>query len=266
MRLIGKDEEKRMNKKVCLLLCALLTVLPAGCGAAGAGNSQNPAPAVTEETVREEKGEGVMTHEEYVAAEIDTPVVVETYVQGVQSLWEESVCLYTQDHEGGYFIYSMPCTEEEYEKLVPGQKIRVSGTKSDWCGEIEIIDASFELEEGSYIAPALDVTKMLGKDELIQYQNRFVRFEGLRVEPVKGSDTPFLYKWDGSGKEGDNLYVTLSKDGQLFSFTVESDLCGSDTDVYQAVKKLEAGDVVDVEGFLYWYEGVNPHITSVTVR
>ena len=35
---------------------------------------------------------------------------------------------------------------------------------------------------------------------------------------------------------------------------------------YQAVKKLEAGDVVDVEGFLYWYEGVNPHITSVTVR
>ena len=28
---------------------------------------------------------------------------------------------------------------------------------------------------------------------------------------------------------------------------------------------IAAGDVVDVEGFLYWYEGMNPHITSITV-
>ena len=29
-------------------------------------------------------------------------------------------------------------------------------------------------------------------------------------------------------------------------------------------KALQIGDVIDMEGFLYWYEGVNPHITSVT--
>ena len=29
---------------------------------------------------------------------------------------------------------------------------------------------------------------------------------------------------------------------------------------------LKVGDTVDLEGFLYWYEGVNPHITSVTVK
>ena len=29
---------------------------------------------------------------------------------------------------------------------------------------------------------------------------------------------------------------------------------------------LKVGDVVDMEGFLYWYQGVNPHITSVTVK
>ena len=28
---------------------------------------------------------------------------------------------------------------------------------------------------------------------------------------------------------------------------------------------FKAGDVVDMEGFLYWYEGVNTHITSVKV-
>ena len=43
-------------------------------------------------------------------------------------------------------------------------------------------------------------------------------------------------------------------------------LCGSDTDVYKAVENLKVGDVVDMQGFLYWYEGANPHITSVTVK
>ena len=34
----------------------------------------------------------------------------------------------------------------------------------------------------------------------------------------------------------------------------------------RVVKNLKIGDTVDMEGFLYWYEGVNPHITSVTVK
>ena len=32
-----------------------------------------------------------------------------------------------------------------------------------------------------------------------------------------------------------------------------------------AVKNLKVGEVIDMEGFLYWYNGVNPHITSVKV-
>ena len=70
----------------------------------------------------------------------------------------------------------------------------------------------------------------------------------------------------GSGSEGDDLYFNVSKDGNTYTFTVESYLCGADTDVYKAVKNLKVGDTVDLEGFLYWYEGVNPHITSVTVK
>ena len=49
-----------------------------------------------------------------------------------------------------------------------------------------------------------------------------------------------------------------------YTFTVESYLCDNTTEVYNAVKALNIGDVIDMEGFLYWYEGVNPHITSVT--
>ncbi len=81
-----------------------------------------------------------------------------------------------------------------------------------------------------------------------------------------GNGSAFMYNWDGSGEEGSDLYFNVSLNGNTYTFTVESYLCGTDTEVYQAVKALEIGQTVDLEGFLYWYNGVNPHITSVTVK
>ena len=163
----------------------------------------------------------------------------------------------------------MACSEEDYEKLTPGTKIKVTGYKSEWSGEVEITDATFEIEEGSYIAPAEDVTALLGTDELINHQNEFVSFKGMTVEAsadADGNEVPFLYSWDGSGQDGDDLYFNVSLDGETYTFTVESYLCDNTTDVYKTVQSLQVGDTVDMEGFLYWYEGVNPHITSVTVK
>jgi len=214
---------------------------------------------------KDEKSEGVMTHEEYMAAAVETEVVVETYVQAKQAWWEDKATLYTQDKDGGYYIYEMACSEADYKKLTPGTKIKVTGFKSEWSGEVEIIDATFEIQTGSYIAKALDVTSMLGTDELISHQNEFVSFKGMTVED-SGDGAAFLYKWDGSGTDGDDLYFNASVNGQTYTFVIESYLCDNTTDVYAAVKNLKVGDVIDMEGFLYWYEGANPHITSVTVK
>ena len=197
--------------------------------------------------------EGVMTHADYVAAAIDSEIVVETYVQAKQSWWDNKGTFYCQSEDGAYFLYEMPCSEEDYNKLVPGTKIKVTGYKAEWAGEVEIVDAAFEILEGSYIAEAKDVTALLGTDELIQHQNEFVAFKGMTVESIE-------YK---NGQPGDDIYVTVSLNGQSYSFCVEVYLTGTDTDVYKAVGELKAGDVVDIEGYLYWYEGVNTHITSV---
>ena len=159
----------------------------------------------------------------------------------------------------------MACSEEDYEKLVPGTKIKVTGYKSEWSGEVEVTDAVFEIEDGSYVAEAEDVTSLLGTDELISHQNEFVAFKGMTVED-SGDGAAFLYSWDGSGSDGDDLYFQVSYNGQTYTFTIESYLCDNTTEVYQTVKNLKVGDTVDMEGFLYWYEGVNPHITSVTVK
>ncbi len=226
-----------------------------------------PAPdegAAAPEDGADETDAAVMSYAEYVDAAVDDPVTVETYVQAKQSWWDNKATLYTQDEDGAYFLYNMPCTEEEYAFLVPGTKILVSGYKSEWAGEVEIIDGQFEFLDGSFIAQPMDVTELLGTDELIDYQNRLVSFKGMTVED-SGDGAAFLYKWDGSGSDGDDLYFNVSVNGQTYTFTVESYLCDKDSDVYAAVKALNVGDVVDMEGFLYWYEGVNPHITSVTV-
>ena len=67
-----------------------------------------------------------------------------------------------------------------------------------------------------------------------------------------------------NGEPGDDIYVTVSKDGNKYDFCVERYLTGPETEVYQAVGALAVGDKVDVTGFIYWYEGVNTHITGIS--
>ena len=215
------------------------------------------------------KSEGTMTYAEYDAAALDTEVTIEAFVQGKQSWWDNKVTAYLQDKDGAYFVYEMACTEEDFAKLVDGQKIKVHGYKAEWAGEVEIIDCTFELLEGNWVAEAADVTAKLGTDELIKSQNQKVAFKGLTVAPsydANGAEAAFLYKWDGSGAQGDDLYFNVSINGNTYNFCVESYLTDASTEVYKAVEGLKVGDTIDCEGFLYWYEGVNPHITSVTVK
>ena len=203
------------------------------------------------------KSEGVMTYAEYDAAAMDAEVVIEAYVQATQSWWDNKITAYLQDPDGAYFCYEMACTEEDAAKLTKGTKIKVTGTKGAWAGEIEIMDATFEfVESEAWVAEATDVTALLGTEELIKHQNKYVTFKGLTVSKVE-------YK---NGEPGDDIYVTVSKDGAEYSFCVERYLTGPDSDVYKAVGELQAGDTVDVDGFLYWYEGVNTHITGVTKK
>ena len=202
------------------------------------------------------KSEGVMTYAEYMAADLDSEVTVEAFVQAHQSWWNNKITVYAQDLDGGYFFYEMACSEEDAAKLVPGTRIKVTGTKGTWAGEIEIMNATFEILEGTWVAEATDVTSLLGTDELINHQNKLVSFKGMTVVKVE-------YK---NGEPGDDIYVTLSKGGNEYSFCVEIYLTGEDSDVYKAVGALKENATIDVEAFLYWYEGVNPHITSVKVK
>ncbi len=253
-----------MKKIIAFALVCVLALALVACGDDTAVTTVAPettvAPVETTEApveTTEAPVATVMSYAEYAAAELETPVVVEAYVQAHQSWWDNKVTVYAADKDGAYFIYEMACSEEDAALLTPGTLIRVRGYKGAWAGEVEIMDATFEFVDGeAYIAEPVDLTDVLGTDELINYQNQLAVFKDLTVESVEFKN----------GEPGDDIYVTVSKDGTSYDFCVEIYLTGADTDVYKTVSALTAGATVDVEGFVYWYEGVNTHITGVTVK
>lgn len=240
-----------MKKFVAIALVLCMALALAACG----GNQDNKKTA--------------LTYAEYAAIEVvqggeQVAVEVEFYVQATQGWWFDSeaghgkITVYGQDRDGAYFAYEMKCEEADAAKLTAGTKINVKGYKTVWSGEYEIVDATFTFvkDADTYIAPAKDLTDKLGTDELVNYQNQFASFKGLTVVKVE---------YQG-GEPGKDIYVTVSANDKEYSFCVESYLTGPSSDVYTTVGTLAAGDQVDVEGFVYWYQGVNTHITKIVKK
>lgn len=244
-----------MKKLLTLFVCLLGLLSFTACSK----GSKNDKDTTT-------KSEGVMTFAQYQAAKKDDQVVVETYIQAKQGWWENEgvgvASFYTQDGNGGYFIYNMPCSKDDYDnKLTIGAKIKVTGTKDIWRDEDEVVDATWEVIPGYYKASALDVTSKFGSNDLINNQNMLVSIKGAEVTSVA------KYNWNGSGSAGSgcDLYFDVKINDKTYSFTVESYLIAEGTKTYNDVLALKVGQKVNLEGFLYWYNGAQPHITSVKV-
>lgn len=220
------------------------------------------------------QSEEALSYGQYLYAEVDSAVVVEGFVQQTTSYWEEDgqgkISLYLDDKAGSYYVYNLPVTEEEAEKLSPGTLVRISGTKTVWSELPEIIDASFEILESDEKHLALPMPAMfLFKEDAdlvpAHLIGRHIMAKELVVEPSQtesGEEVPFLYKWNGSGEEGDDIYFKLSYRGQTITAVVETDEFDKDSDVYKAAQSLEIGDVVDINAYLYWYNGPQPHVSS----
>jgi hypothetical protein len=251
-----------------VLSCALALTLAAcggGNGNASGNAGSSDAAVVATSDGKDAKGEGVMTYAEYSAAAVDDPVVIEAYVQAKQALSNGAVSIYAQNEDGGVFIYAADCDEDTYDKLEEGVKIRVTGYKTEWSGEVEIASGcTFEFVEGdSFIAEAEDVTALLASEDLIKHMNEFVAVKGATIVAQESGEA-FSYK--NPEEKNDDLYFAVDVNGATYNFCVEKYLRDESTDVYKAVEGLKVGDVVDIEGFLYWYNGANLQATSVTVK
>ena len=222
----------------------------------------------------DDQGEKAMTYAEFVAAEGKSDVVIDTYIQAKQGWWEKDgiggvASFYTQDSDGGYFIYNMPCSKNDYDnKLVVGAKIRVTGKKAIYNGLHEISEgATYKLLEGTYVAKAVELSATEFETNALKYQNQLFTLKGLEVvefgEDAEGNKLSFGYGWNGAKERGEDAYFKVKIGEKVYSFLVESYLCDKDTDVYKAVEALKIGDKIDLEGFMYWYDGPQPHVTKI---
>ena len=224
----------------------------------------------TEDSIAEypaEESEGVMSYAEYAAAEKGSIVVIETYVQATESWWDGKVTVFAQDPDGAYYIYNMACSEADAAKLLPGTKIRVTGWKSSWSGMVEIVDGTFAFGNGgSWIAEPADFATLLAGKNPENHIGERIAVTGATVLD-KGNGKACFYGWDNYGTDGEcDLYFDLNINGTVCTFVVRRYLTPPGGEVYETVKNLKVGDTVDLEGFLYWYEGPQPYVTSVTVR
>ena len=203
-------------------------------------------------------GKTVSTHAQFIAAEAETEIVIEGFVQAKQGWWGNEAVVYLQDTVGGYYIYKLPCTEAEFDALTVGTKIQVTGEKAIYNGMHEIMNVTDwkVVTADPFVATATDITAILTDDAaLVNHLGALVKMTDMTVASIE-------YKNDG----GDDIYLGLEKDGAEYSVTVEVYLTGTDSEVYTAVGELEVGDVIDVEGFLQWWNALDCHVTKVTKK
>ena len=256
-----------MKKIIAFLLVLVMMLSIAACAPT---TTENPGASSSEQTP---PASSVMTHAQYLAAANNDPIEIEVYVQATQSWWDNKIVVYAMDKSfNGYIAYNLSCTSDEAAKLVPGTKINIKGFKTFYKGMPEVAEgATFTIVEGAdpFVAPAEIMTNLLGKQELLNRCGAYGAFQGLTVKAINFKN----------GEPGDDIYVDFTLGDATYSFCVERYLTDPETDAYKASVDgdVKVGDVVNVYGFVYWYDadvepgvasenpaGINTHITKIT--
>jgi len=114
----------------------------------------------------------------------------------------------------------------------------------------------------------VDLTLLIGSEDLSKHQNQHVTFNGgmvIEQYDSEGEERMFLYRQDGSGSEGDDLYVKVMFTGESYTFIVDTEICDKDSDAYKIVQGLRSGDIVDIEAVIL-SDSTTPRITAIEVK
>ena len=154
-------------KKLFAISAIAGVALLASCNNGGETTTETKAPETTTETVTETTTKApeptttvvtnVLSYDEYIAAEVGSEVTIEAYITGRTTWYNNAASFYLADDNGGYYVYNLPCTEDEYnDLLVKGAFVEITGAKSEWKGEVEI-NGQTATENAGYIV--LDASK-----------------------------------------------------------------------------------------------------------
>ena len=244
-----------MKKILTVLLGVFMVLSLVGCS--------NKAAEQEQETLVDPAPTAANTYEDFLAAELDTELELLMSVQCAYIDYKGNGYVFLQDDNGATFGYCEGADETLFNAMTPGTLVRVKGYKGEWSGELELIDATYEIIAGAYDGKnydAIDLTDKVGdNDTLATHMNKKSSFKGLTVKE-------WLYNWDGKGeRETSDIYLTCTcPNGNDIQFVIKTGMYDCNSELFQFVETLQAGDVVDVESFMYWYEGPQPYVNAIT--
>lgn len=224
----------------------------------GLASCKNEKPAVTTNTTEASNksvdSDGTLSYSEYVAKNDGDEVCIDAYITGKQSWWNNMAVIYLADDNGAYFAYNLACTEEQYNtELKIGNNIKVSGEKTTYNGQVEVMNPTYVLLTGTKLYDAKTVTA----DKIGDYPSQKVKVENLTVVSFDTNAE--------SVAAGNDLYYTVTDGTTNYQYAVESYLTNKETQTYKTVKDLKAGDVITVEGFVYYWYTAQIQTTAITV-
>ncbi|MBQ8528244.1 MAG: hypothetical protein IJ459_00755 [Clostridia bacterium] len=203
---------------------------------------------------------GETTADEYEDSEDGDYVVINTYIQGKEA-WREvdgvGVASFYTQYDYGCFLHNVEMTKEEYDKLKVGDNVMVYGHKVTVDGQPTVADAKIRLVSRAYRTyEPIDVSDLVGSEQIVKRRDIKVCFDDVIIVAANDEGAAFLYGPDGTGKHGDDIYfkaaVNIGKKSIVYTFVINAELVGSESDEYQLAEQLEVGTVLDLEGFLNW--------------
>lgn len=212
--------------------------------------------------------EGTLSYSEFVKTEDGNTVTFDAYIQGKTTWYNNAASFYLADDNGAYYVYNLPCTEEDFKtKLVEGANIKVTGYKTSWKGQVEVMgnqageEGTYEVLSGTHIYDAKKVDTLAA---LVNYPNQLIALDNLTVtEDAK-------YGWDGSGKAsaGQDIYFSVTDGTTTYSFVLEAYLTTTQfgSDIYTTVSNLKKDDKISLEGFAYTYNDPQVQVTKVVKK
>ena len=255
-----KRKEIIMKKKLMAVGLVLAMVFSfASC-------KQNTEPTVETVPILVEDG-STLTYNEFLATNAGTEVCVAGYVQAKMDYVVEntntSLFIKDQTSDNAYFVFNAQMTQDMYNLIVEGTPVRITGTKTVFSGEVEIANATVEiLSAEPVIANTIDITSVF-PSSASDYMNRKIQLTGFTVKAFDDGAV-FHYGYNGTGSNGDAIYFQAEYNGNTHLFVVNQYLTNPSTSVYTAVQGLTDGQVITIQGFMYFYDNPLVMVTSIT--
>ena len=212
-----------------------------------------------------------LSYDEYIAAKDGDVVEIDGYISGRCTWWGDAASFYLQDDDGGYYIYNLPCTQDQYNNdLKVGQKISVKGTKGSWSGEEEILgipddgsdNATWKKLSGTKTYQPVELESI---EDMANHKNEFVKISVMVKTPVDsetatGPGVDLYYDVENVTGENPTTYTfCVEAYNELSQYSTEAD------STYQQVLNFHSYDIVTLTGFAYTY-GNLPQLHTISVE